>query len=171
MSNSPTRGMTLAERFHYYCPEGDPDECWEWTGFRTGAGSNGGYGGISVAAGKWRGAHVVAWELAHGRKVPKGWEVRHRCDNPPCCNWHHLVLGKQLHNARDRELRNPGTQARGSRQGHAKLTEAQVAEIRELLTQGVKQRDIAARFGVTQSNISKIKNHQWRHVTYTDNDA
>ena len=159
-----TRGMTIAERHRHYCPPGEPDECWEWQGFRTGAGANGGYGAITVAAGKWRGAHVVAWEIAHGMRVWRGWEVRHRCDNPPCCNPRHLVLGKQKQNARDREVRNPGYQARGSRQGHAKLTEDQVVAIRYLLEHGVKQRVIAEEFGITQSNVSKIKNHQWRHV-------
>ena len=154
-----TRGMTIEERHRHYCPPGDPDECWEWKGFFSGV-----YGAITVSGGKWRGAHVVAWELAHRRRVPKKWEVRHRCDNPPCCNPNHLVIGKQKHNARDRELRNPGTQARGSKQGHSKLTEEQVAEIKSLCAAGIKQREIAEQFGITQSNVSYIKNHTWKHV-------
>jgi hypothetical protein len=36
------------------------------------------------------GAHVVAWEKANGRKVPKGYEVHHKCVNPPCVNASHL---------------------------------------------------------------------------------
>jgi hypothetical protein len=156
--------MTLAERHLHYCPPGEPDECWPWRGFMKNE-----YGGICVGGnGKGsvhRGAHVVAWELAHDRRVPKGWQVRHRCDNPPCCNPRHLVVGPPLLNARDRERRNPGTQARGEAAGPSKLTESAVREIREMSSAGVGQRRLAERFGVNQSAISLIVNRKtWTHI-------
>lgn len=55
------------------------------------------------------------------------------------------------------------SQSAGSKNGMAKLTEAQVAQIREALGAGEFQRVIAARFGVSQAIISQIKNgRKWR---------
>lgn len=152
----------LIDRFWQHCPIGLPDdECWEWTGFRV---NKHGYGGISVAGGKWRGAHVFSWEMSRGRSVPKGRQIMHTCDNPPCVNPFHLKLGTQTLNNQDRHEKGRTVVARGSRQGHSKLTEDQVVAIRYLLEHGVKQWVIAEEFGITQSNVSYIKNHTWRHV-------
>lgn len=59
---------------------------------------------------------------------------------------------------RDRFTRTPG-----EAHGMHKLTEAQVLEIRA--TTGVTQRALAARFGVSQSLISFIRNRKnWSHI-------
>ena len=56
-----------------------------------------------------------------------------------------------------------GTAARGTRQGHARLTAEQVLEIRRRLAAGEMQRDVAARFGVHKTTISQIKRGKnWR---------
>jgi predicted XRE-type DNA-binding protein len=48
---------------------------------------------------------------------------------------------------------------------YAKVDEAIVREIRRLAAAGVYQRDIAAQFGVTQSNVSCIVlRKSWDHV-------
>lgn len=73
---------------------GGPDACWPWM-----AGKIEGYGQV-----RWNGrgerAHRVAWALAKGPIPPGRWVV-HDCDNPPCCNWRHLVLGDAKSNAAD----------------------------------------------------------------------
>lgn len=46
-------------------------------------------------------AHVIAWALAHGRWPRPQEVVRHACDNRPCCNPAHLVVGSAKDNARD----------------------------------------------------------------------
>lgn len=69
--------------------------CMEFRGARTTAG----YGERRVD-GEVRYAHRVAWEEAHG-PIPDGLEVLHLCDNPPCINLDHLVLGTHAANMYD----------------------------------------------------------------------
>lgn len=53
----------------------------------------------------------------------------------------------------------------GSINGMAKLSEADVLEIRALHASGLKQREIAERFGVQRSRISQIVNRiGWCHI-------
>jgi hypothetical protein len=92
--------------------------------------------------------------------IPDGMFVCHRCDNPPCINPDHLWLGTAKDNIRDcvQKKRNNI----GEKNGLAKLTVKQVQEIRQ--ASGL-QREIAERFGVSQSLISMIKNRVWwKHV-------
>lgn len=67
---------------------GGPDACWPWTGSKTLAG----YGQIIVTGGK-RGFKKYIHRLIYERNVgpiPNGYEVHHKCVNPPCCNPKHL---------------------------------------------------------------------------------
>lgn len=48
-----------------------------------------GYGRVYVGKGRYKGAHVAAWEKAHG-PVPKGLHLDHLCRNPSCINIEHL---------------------------------------------------------------------------------
>ncbi len=58
-----------------------------------------------------------------------------------------------------------GTTQRGERTHFAKLTEAQVLEIRELSRQGVARKDVAQRFGVLPSQVWHIVGgRSWKHL-------
>ncbi|NEW33849.1 helix-turn-helix domain-containing protein [Nocardia cyriacigeorgica] len=142
----------LAQRLAHYAPPGRPDECWEWTGSR-----NKGYGVISVSQSRVRIAHDVAWEVNHGRSLPPGMVVRHRCDNPPCVNPDHLVLGTHGDNNRDKSERGRngynGT-------GFKHLTPAQVREIRALHEDGTNMSEIARRFSRSRSTIIRVVKRQ-----------
>ena len=72
--------------------------CWVWRGARHAYG----YGVVTVEALGLRNllTHRVIWELQNG-PIPDGLVVRHRCDNPPCCNPGHLELGTHADNTRD----------------------------------------------------------------------
>jgi len=72
----------------------------------------------------------------------------------------HLRLGTHQDNMEDMVQKGrvgKHQRARGSKASNARLTEAQVAEIRLLLEEGVPQKEIALRYGVGQPNISMIK--------------
>ena len=70
--------------------------CWEWQGATVAAG----YGCVRVH-GKLYLNHRVSYEYHHG-PIPEGLIVRHTCDNPPCFNPDHLLVGTHADNARDK---------------------------------------------------------------------
>lgn len=117
-----------------------------------------GYGQIH-ANGRTAYAHRVAWELANG-PVPDGAFVLHSCDNRRCVNLGHLRLGSFQDNMDD--MTDRLRHAHGARNGHAKLTAAEVRAIRA--ASGVHS-EIAERFGVTQPLVSMIRTRRiWKYV-------
>jgi transcriptional regulator of met regulon len=101
-------------------------------------------------------------------ECPEGMEeVRHlngiKTDNRA----ENLAWGTKKENWQD--MRRHGTYPHGSRHGVSKLTEEKVLGILLLLKEGVTQREIAQRFGVTQSNVSCIALRKtWTHVHLPD---
>lgn len=161
-ADQPIRGYRLGlhERFKragYILTESG---CHEWPNSKNsrGYGTLGGdLNGPTLAA------HRVAWEIAHG-PIPPGMGVRHICDNPPCINPEHLLLGTHQDNMDDRTARE--RQVRGTRSSKAKLTEDQVRQMRALYATGaVRKVDLAAQFGIGFSTVRQVLNRQtWRHV-------
>ena len=139
--------MTESERFWAKVLK-QPDGCWEWVGART----DRGYGVFQISQPrKSVRAHRWAYAEYHGIDIRDllAEVVRHHCDNPCCVNPAHLAEGTHEDNARDRDSRG-----RTGRHGRYKLTEEQVEEIR---TAPGSQRAVAARFGVTQSWVSRLR--------------
>ncbi len=63
------------------------------------------------------------------------------------------------------DARRHGTIARGSRNGHAKMTEEIVEEIRRRYLAGEKQKDLAREFGASKSRVCQaINTRTWNHV-------
>jgi hypothetical protein len=139
-----------------------PDECWPWTGARFVQG----YGKL-VRTGRTLRASRVIFELAKG-PIPKGLNVLHTCDNPPCCNPAHLYAGTKRDNARDRADRGRGRENRqsGEKNTNAALCERDVVSIERLARGGrMSQMTIAQAFGVSQQTVSRIANHvTWLHL-------
>jgi hypothetical protein len=138
-----------------------PDECWVWKGSI----SKNGYGSFKLG-GKAQTSSRVAWLASYGRS-PGEQMVLHKCDNRPCCNPAHLYLGDVKQNSRDmvERGRQRSGPVKGEANGNAKLTEAQVVEIKTLIAKGARNQDIAPLFGVTHQMISKIRRgHFWAWV-------
>lgn len=134
------------------------DECWEWRGARRGRGY-----GVSNTDHLPVDTHRLAWEYYNGQEIPKGMLVCHHCDNPPCCNPHHLFLGTHQDNADDKVRKN--RQLRGESCPAAKLTEKIVLEIRRLYDLGWTGADISKELNVPRSRIRPIVlRKEWKHI-------
>lgn len=132
--------------------------CWQWLGCTI----HHGYGHFKIN-GKAVSAHRVAYELCKG-PIPVGLHVLHRCDNPGCVNPEHLFVGTHDDNMEDKAVKGRVYRPRGEAHAMAKLTAAQVQEIREL--RGfLLQREIAERFGVTRLHVCEIHNNKvWKEA-------
>tara|TARA_R110000796_G_scaffold252537_2_gene387459 strand:+ start:4929 stop:5405 length:477 start_codon:yes stop_codon:yes gene_type:complete len=126
-------------------------DCWEWTASKTSKG----YGTFHTNERNVR-AHRFSYFLANGH-IEKGMHICHTCDNPGCVNPAHLFEGTPADNMADRDVKG--------RNGSAKLSEADVLEIRELAASGMLQAEIARKFSCSQAVVSKIAwGKSWKHV-------
>lgn len=158
-----SRGLTPVETFRYFMPEQPPSEgCWLWTG----SVHDFGYGTF-MCQGVHVYAHRVSYELFIG-PIPKGLLVRHRCDNPPCCQPAHLLPGTDADNVRDMDERGRRVAAgsRGSSNPGARLSEADVLHIRAMHADGQwDAADLSESFGITRKTVYSIVNRKtWRHI-------
>jgi len=130
-------------------------DCIEWTGSRDKYGY-----GHKWANSRWALVHRHVWEMEHG-PIPQGMFVLHSCDNPPCYRIDHLRLGTHADNMQDKITRD--RQSKGASHGRAKLTEDQV---REIFVSSETQRELAQKYGVSQTTIHFIKSgRNWSHIT------
>lgn len=96
-------GETVARYWSHVLRRG-PADCWWWTGGLSDT-AHGTFRATSLPGDKRRGtmpAHLFGYRLAHGAEsIPRGHVVRHTCDEPPCQNPAHWLLGTRGDNNRD----------------------------------------------------------------------
>ena len=97
-------------------------------------------------------ASNVVCKLAHGPAPVGKTEVAHSCGNRRCCNPEHLRHATSSENKADMVIH--GTKREGSKHSQAKLTAADVAEIR---SSKERQSVLARRFGVTDKAIHLVR--------------
>ncbi len=155
--------------------------CWEWRAACT----PNGYGQFWLGK-KQYGAHRIAWLIARGTILP-GLMVCHICDNPRCVRPEHLFLGTAKDNVADMWKKGHGAagerngththpervergnkhssrrrrecRPRGERHYRAKLTQADVVEIRSL-SRDYSSAELGQRFGVHKSTIKDILHYR-----------
>jgi len=127
----------------------------------------------------WNGKSVVASRFIYERTFgvfPPHLFVCHRCDNPTCVRPDHLFLGTQAQNIQDAVKKGrrtaclPPPHVTGEKHGQAKLTLADVAEIRRLYTRNAAPdpsptslRALGRKYGVSKYAIwSIIHGKTWR---------
>lgn len=114
------------------------DECWRWlAGLK-----DHGYGLF-----RKRFAHRLALGMVSEHIPSEDIFALHSCDNPRCCNPHHLRWGTALDNARDRTARDRWRNPR------AKITRQIVEKIR---ADGRVHSEIAAHYGLSKTHVSAI---------------
>ena len=146
------------DRFYAKLAPNPENGCLEWQGWAD----RSGYGRININ-GKGVYAHRLAYELAIG---PIGdLKVLHKCDNPRCCNPEHLFLGTMRDNMQDMVKKGRHNTCSGSKHGRARLTEAQVLEMRSKAGQGASAKDLASEYGVSRNQVYSILNRtRWTHI-------
>ncbi|QBG78459.1 HNH endonuclease [Gordonia phage Walrus] len=136
--------------------------CWEWRGRRTSSG----YGESPVRVGDIKTGEIFAHRLAYiawNGPIPDGLLVRHQCDNPPCINPDHLLVGTHSDNTHDAVSRE--RHAHGESHGGAKLTETDVRELRAAHRSGSTYRELAARYGLNRYTVGRIvRGERWASV-------
>lgn len=156
--NGPAR-RPIVERFWPKVDVRGPNECWPWKG----CAGPGGYGVIG-AGGKYGGmrrASHVSWEIAFKRPFPSQLHCCHHCDNPACVNPAHLFPGTPRENLEDMRRKGRGhrptkDEVGGENNPRAKLTLAQVREIRSIPAGSESKASIGRRYGVSECTIGFI---------------
>lgn len=158
----PGQPAPLEVRFWSKVSKRGPAECWLWSGAINGSG----YGMILTRRDGRHfmdRAHRVSFALANGSIPPDG-VILHSCDNPPCVNPAHLVLGTQAENLAD--MRSKG-RARivGEKNGMARLTARDVREIRRRRAAGEGVDLLARAFGIAAAYVYQLAERRaWRHI-------
>ena len=120
--------------------EGD---CWVWTGCRN----TDGYPKLNRNGNANTKGHRYVYEQTKG-EIPKGFVIRHACDNILCLNPDHLEVGTPTDNTRDRVDRG---------RTHNHVSKEVWGQIFELRRKGLSQQAVADIIGCSQTHISKIE--------------
>ena len=123
----------------------DVGGCWEWQGarFARGYGKVGWVFEDGTAVGL---AHRASYLVFNG-PISEGLMVCHTCDNRGCVNPAHLWLGSAADNHSD--MVSKGRQP-------SKIDGGIAGEIRQEYLEGVRQVDLAEKYGVSQQMVSRI---------------
>jgi len=138
----------------------DLDACMEWT---AGCYPNG-YGCFHYK--KSHVAHRFIYECFNGpipKRLPE-LKIRHACDNHPCVNPRHLLIGTSQENSDDMVSRN--RQTKGIDIHTSILTEEQALDVKYLLERNTPIKMIANKYDVGIHTIYKIRSGQnWSWLT------
>lgn len=138
--------------------------CWEWPGTIDAYGYGDRGRKKADEDGFSRKAHRAMYQMFVG-PIPEGALVRHTCDNPPCVNIDHLLIGTHSDNMQDALDR--GRIRVGEDTPTAKLTNEQADEIKRRRESGERGSDLAREFGVTPSTVCDIYKGRTRASPYS----
>ena len=134
------------------CQKLDDSGCILWTGKKH---HRDGYGTFAWGQDGKKlkiNAHRIAFYLKY-RFLPDGLLVRHICHNKLCVNPDHLILGTDFENSND------------GYDNHGRPPTIDIEEVRRLVNDGVKSKDIAKQMKVNPASIYyAIKKHKMRPI-------
>jgi hypothetical protein len=103
--------------------------------------------------------------LIHKGNIPKGLEIRHKCDNRKCINPDHLEIGTHSDNMQDMIKRDRRQHQVGIKNPNAKLKESIVIRILKLYKSGLTQKVIANKCNIDPRTVNKIIHKKtWKHI-------
>ena len=130
--------------------------CIEWQGSLDGHG----YGQIRCNSLSEK-AHRYSYRYFKG-KIPKGYCVCHKCDNPKCVNHEHLFIGTHSDNMRDMYEKGRANRPSGEDHKDSKLTWNKVEHIR---ISKKSSRELGKLYGVSHQTILAIRNNKtWKPI-------
>lgn len=115
-------------------------------------------------------AHILVWTAFKGQ-IQEGAQINHINGNKADNRLSNLEVctrsQNMIHAYRVLKIPAPNNPSFGSKNGSAKLSESQVAEILSLYASGkYRQKDLGKKFGVSQRMISLItRREKWQHVS------
>lgn len=153
---------TVKERFDEKWKTDPATGCWVWTACID----NSGYGQIRMGGrgAPRRAAHRASYEI-HAGPIPDGLLACHTCDNRACVNPAHIFLGTYADNMADCVQKGRIARLFGERGGMARLTTANVRDIRDCASKGVGHATLAQRYGVSDRHVGRIVSKaSWAHL-------
>lgn len=133
------------------------DRCWNWIGAKTKAG----YGTYSKNKIQYYTHRYVLLLLGYDLEEKV---VLHTCDNPICCNPDHLKIGTHADNVADK-VRKKRHKFGSDCNLATVLDEDKVRLIKQDFKAGLSNKNIALKYNIDPTLVSKIKNnHTWSHV-------
>ena len=134
-----------------------PNSCWTWSRALSRGYGKFSFHGRTVRAHRW--IYVRTFGV-----LPAGQAVRHLCDRPACVRLDHLIAGTQSENMHDMKVR--GRASCGERHWSAKVSNAEVLEIRRLYAEGGStQAALGSLYKISQSQVSRIVNRtKWARI-------
>lgn len=136
------RNPAIVSRLQSKVDRRGPDDCWPWLA----SGGASGHGQFVVVKGYPVGAHRMAWIIANDAD-PRPYQVMHRCDNPPCCNPAHLLLGTHAENLRDASVRGLMP---------VRIPDSAVIDLRYRVAAGQSVRSVAGDLGIEYSTAKRM---------------
>ena len=136
--------------------ERQPNGCLLWTGYKQ----PNGYGYINLGE-----FHIAAHRAAlivGGTDLPDDMDACHKCDVRACIEPTHLYAGTRKQNMADCTARGRHNKPRGESHWCAKLSAAEVTEIRAARSSGETTVSLAKQFNVNHATISRIARGIWR---------
>lgn len=148
----------------HHCVKNEETGCLEWPFSRMRKGYGRVRDGIHMVL-----VHRKVYQLSHPDENIEGLDIRHTCDNPPCCNPEHLISGTHQENMDDmrskkREFKpGPKNPPKGEDNVNTKLSDEQVFEIRKMRAENkMTLKKLSDIFGVSFQHVSRIINNKRR---------
>lgn len=150
-------GLTMVDLFWSFVKKkAGKDSCWEWQGFK-----NPWNYGIFSFLGKQFLAHRVSYAIVTGEVRP-GFQVCHRCDNPPCVRPSHLFQGTAYDNCQDAKMKGRTNAPRGENHNSVVLDEKKVIAIHGAR---LTYSQIMKKYGISKGCVMKIRTGRtWKHL-------